>query len=65
MDEVAEDFAGQRFAIFGGLALGHFGTDHDLAVVEGDHVGGALDVHEIAVDLVAGGVIDDGDLEGG
>ena len=65
VDEVAQDFAGERFAVFGGLALGDFGADDDLAVVEGDHVGGALDVHEIAVDPVAGGIVHEGDFERG
>ena len=65
VDEVAQNFAGERLVVFGGLALGDFGADDDLAVVEGDDVGGPFDVHEIAVDLVAGGIIDERDFEGG
>ena len=65
MNEVAEDFAGQGFSEIGGLAHGHFRADDNFAVMERDHVGGSLNVHEITVNPLAGGVVHQGDLDGG
>ena len=65
VDEVAEDFAGQGFGEFGGLADGHFRTYDNFAVMERDHVGGPLNVHELTVNPLAGGVVHQGDLDGG
>jgi len=64
VDEVAENLTSKGLVVFSCLSLGDLGADDNLTVVEGDHVGGTFDVHEIAVDLVAGGIIDNRNLEG-
>jgi hypothetical protein len=49
----------------GGLPAGDLRADDDLAVMEGDHIGRSLDVHEFPVDAVAGLVIHERDLQSG
>ena len=65
MDEIAVDFAQQRFTVLIGLTLGDLGTDDDFAVMEGDDISGSLNVHEVAMDAITGGIVDQGDFEVG
>ena len=65
MDKVAQDLACERFAVFLGLAKRDFGTDHDFTVMKGDHIGRAFDFHEIAMNLIACGIIDECHFESG
>ena len=65
MDKVAEDLAGERFTVFLGLAKRDFGADDDFTVMKCDHIGWSFDLHEIAMNLIACGIIDECYFESG
>ena len=51
VDEVERDLVIHGLSIVAGLGLRGFRADHDVAVLEGDHIGRSFDAHEFDVKL--------------
>ena len=61
MQDVERDFVIDGLPVLGGVRARGFRTDHDVAVIEGDHIRRPGEAHEVEVNLRDAAIGDDGD----